>query len=93
MCLGEGYSIEVAPVASKALEKLKKNRIVLESIVRSINSLAANPRPNGSKKLVGGKGNEYRLRDGEYRIVYEIDDPERHIVIFRIADRKDVYRK
>jgi len=54
--------------------------------------LADDPRPRLHRKLTACKG-EYRVRVGDYRIVYTIDDPRRIVEIGIIADRKDVYRK
>jgi mRNA interferase RelE/StbE len=53
--------------------------------------LAANPRPAGCKKLKGYK-NRWRIRVGNYRVVYAIDDGRMSVDITRIADRKDVYK-
>ena len=66
----------------------KKDR---ERIVTRINALATDPRPIGSEKLEGEE-NKYRARQGNYRIVYSIDDRNRVVVITKIGDRKDVYR-
>jgi mRNA interferase RelE/StbE len=55
-------------------------------------TLVREPRPHGSKKLVGAGGNDWRVRDGEYWIVYEIDDRAQTIVVMRVAHRCDVYR-
>jgi mRNA interferase RelE/StbE len=59
--------------------------------VARINALATDPRPVGSEKLEGD-GNKYRVRQGNYRIVYSIDDRNKIVVITKIGDRKDVYR-
>jgi mRNA interferase RelE/StbE len=52
--------------------------------------LATNPRPFGYKKLKGREG--FRLRVGDYRLVYLIDDDQRTVTIVGIGDRKDIYR-
>ncbi|MCX7052695.1 MAG: type II toxin-antitoxin system RelE/ParE family toxin, partial [Proteobacteria bacterium] len=49
------------------------------------------PRPNGSEKLAG-YDDRYRVRQGNYRIVYAIDDKASYVTIYRIGHRKDVYR-
>ena len=54
-----------------------------------IGELAANPRPSGCKKLTGREG--WRIRSGDYRVIYEIDDSERRVMILHIGLRKDVY--
>jgi mRNA interferase RelE/StbE len=56
-----------------------------------LNSLGEEPRPVGCKKLIGSK-NRWRIRIGNYRILYEINDDLKTVEIFRIAHRKDVYR-
>ncbi len=55
-----------------------------------LENLAANPRPTQCKKLKGGD-NEWRIRVGDYRIVYEIDDTAKTVDVTRIAHRRDVY--
>ena len=86
----ENYKLQIKESAAKELESLgtKKDR---ERIVTRINALAAAPRPPGSEKL-GGEENKYRVRQGNYRIVYSVDDRNRMVVITKIGDRKEVYR-
>ena len=86
----ESYRLQIKESAAKELESLgtKKDR---EKIVTRINALATDPRPSGSEKLAGEE-NKYRVRQGNYRIVYSIDDRNRVVVITKIGDRKDVYR-
>jgi mRNA interferase RelE/StbE len=62
----------------------------VERIVTAIDGLATNPRPAGAAKLAGR--DDFRIRVGDYRIVYVVDDQERLVVIARIAHRRDVYR-
>lgn len=85
------YSVNFAPSARKALKKIRKE--VLEKIIRKIEDLISNPySPHlDVKKLVGGSG-EYRLRVGDYRVVYLIEDDRLLILIVAIAHRKDVYK-
>ena len=73
---------ELAAVASKA----DRQRLVYR-----IQRLAANPRPHGSDKLAG-YADRYRIRQGNFRIVYLIDDEASTVTIFRVGHRKDVYR-
>ena len=86
----ENYRLQIKESAAKELEALgtKKDR---ERIVARINALATDPRPSGSEKLEGEE-NRYRVRQGNYRIVYSIDDRNRFVIIIKIGDRKDVYR-
>jgi mRNA interferase RelE/StbE len=73
---------ELAAVGSKADR---------QKTVSRIQGLASNPRPHGSEKLAG-YADRYRVRQGNYRIIYLIDDDALEITIFKIGDRKDVYR-
>ncbi|MFH1761481.1 MAG: type II toxin-antitoxin system RelE/ParE family toxin, partial [bacterium] len=59
-------------------------------LINKILSLNSNPRPRGFKKLLGS--NNYRIRTGDYRIVYTIDDKRRIVKILDIGHRKDIYR-
>ena len=52
-------------------------------------ALASNPRPSGCKKLTGREG--WRVRSGDYRVIYEIDEAERRVTIMDIGHRKDIY--
>ncbi|MHA6510332.1 type II toxin-antitoxin system RelE family toxin [Tessaracoccus sp. Y1736] len=65
------YRIEVAPAAVRQLRNL--DRVAQRRVQAAIELLAGEPRPSGAKKLVGGDG-EWRVRTGDYRIVYEIHD-------------------
>lgn len=85
------YKIAVASSAEKSLSKIaKRNR---EQIIEKIESLKEDPRPNGCKKLQGSKKQEfYRIRHGDYRIVYTIQDEILLILIVDIGHRKEIYR-
>jgi mRNA interferase RelE/StbE len=63
---------------------------VTERIAERIEKLSHNPRPSGCKKLKGGLG-EWRIRIGDYRVVYTIDDRAKAVDVTRIAHRKEVY--
>jgi mRNA interferase RelE/StbE len=73
---------EVEVIASKA----DRTRIVSK-----IGSLASNPRPVGCEKLAG-YDDRYRVRQGNFRIIYLIDDSLREVTVFKVGHRKDVYR-
>lgn len=62
-----------------------------ERVKAAIDTLAENPRPSGAVKLAGR--DDYRVRVGDYRIVYAVDDAERLVIVARIAHRRDVYRR
>jgi mRNA interferase RelE/StbE len=64
--------------------------VELQKIVKRIEALAANPRPFNCEKLT--EQNKYRLRQGDYRILYTIDDGELIVRIMKIGHRRDVYR-
>jgi mRNA interferase RelE/StbE len=84
------YSVFIKPSAVKEIEALsrKKER---QQIMHRIGQLADNPRPPGCQKLSGY--DRYRIRQGNYRIVYGIEDEELVVYVVRVAHRKDVYRK
>ena len=63
----------------------------LIKILRCLDSLIINPRPNACEKLTGQE--RYRLRQGRYRILYSIQDEELTVWIVRVAHRKDIYRR
>ena len=82
------YSIEFKKSATKELNSLPNKEI--KKILNSINQLIQNPRPINSKKLSASE--RYRIRVGDYRILYEIKEQILIIYIIKIAHRKDVYR-
>ncbi|HEY4320760.1 MAG TPA: type II toxin-antitoxin system RelE/ParE family toxin [Gemmatimonadales bacterium] len=82
------YSIEIKRSAAKEIEALSpKDR---RRIVARIGGLARNPRPSGCEKLSGQ--DRYRLRQGDYRILYEILDHRLLVTVVRVGNRRDVYR-
>ncbi|MEI7835575.1 MAG: type II toxin-antitoxin system RelE/ParE family toxin [Planctomycetota bacterium] len=83
------YRIEVKPQAVKALAKIPNPH--RRRIAKAIDGLARTPRPPGCVKLTGADG-AYRIRVGEYRILYEIVDKVLTVYIIRVGHRQDVYR-
>ena len=85
------YKILIKKSAAKELEAIggKKDR---ERITQRILKLANNPRLIGVEKL-SGTTEKYRIRQGEFRILYEIQDDALVVCVVRIADRKEVYRR
>jgi mRNA interferase RelE/StbE len=73
----------------KQLERLPRD--AFETALQMIIGLAENPRPTGAKKLVGAH-NDWRVRFGQYRIVYHIDDADVVVTVFTVAKRSDAYR-
>ena len=84
------YSLEVKPSARKELEALPDH--VLARVVQKLESLGHAPRPTGCKKLKGYK-DQWRVRLGDWRVVYIIDDAAKLISITRIAHRREVYER
>lgn len=84
------YRVLIKASAGKELERLgtKSDRA---RIVERIEAMAKNPKPHGCEKLAG-YSNRFRIRQGNYRVVYLVDDQRREITIFKVGDRKDVYR-
>jgi mRNA interferase RelE/StbE len=73
--------------AQKELADLPKGDY--ERVRDAVAALAENPRPAGCKKLVGREG--WRLRSGDYRAIYEIDDGQQKVTVLHIGHRRDVY--
>jgi len=82
------YRISIKKSAAKELENIPKKN--LRKIVKCIQSLAQNPRPAGSQKLSGQQ--RYRVRQGDYRVVYSVDDKDLIIDIVKIGHRREIYR-
>jgi mRNA interferase RelE/StbE len=83
------YIVQFLPSADKDLEKIAPSD--RPRIIRKAVELARNPRPAGVKKLTGGD-DLYRIRAGEYRIIYRIADRIITVTTIRIGHRRDVYR-
>ncbi len=84
------YSIAFRPAAFRELAKLEAD--VRKRIAARIESLSKTPRPRGVEKLQGQK-NRYRIRTGDYRIIYEVHDDVLLILVVRIGHRQDIYQK
>jgi len=86
----EKYKIQIKRSVSKELELIgsKKDR---QRIVSRIQTLADDPRPAGGEKLEDAE-DKYRIRQGNYRVVYSINDQQRLVVITKIGHRREVYR-
>ncbi|WP_117215412.1 type II toxin-antitoxin system RelE family toxin [Allorhizocola rhizosphaerae] len=78
------------PDVYKQLQQLP--RAVFPAVLHQVIALVQEARPMGCKKLVGGGGNDWRVRVGEYRIVYEISDKDQVVTVMRVAHRREVYR-
>lgn len=84
------YRVEVAPAALRQLRKLDPP--ARRRIQAAIELLTDQPRPSGAKKLVGGEG-EWRVRTGDYRIVYGIHDRVLLILVVAVGHRRDIYER
>jgi mRNA interferase RelE/StbE len=83
------YRIIVERSAEKDLKRLSSE--TRARVATALLALATNPRPSGSRKLVGTE-RDWRIRVGDYRIIYEIADEIRSVRINRVRHRRDVYR-
>ena len=84
------YRVELMPRANRQLQKLPGN--VQLRLTRALRRLEDDPRPPGVKRITGAE-NLWRMRVGQYRIVYEIHDDRLLVLVVRVGHRKDIYRK
>jgi mRNA interferase RelE/StbE len=82
------YKIELRRQAQRALDKLPKTEF--QAVIESIRALGNTPRPRGLEKVKGT--GLWRIRQGDYRIVYSIDDDEKLVIIVRVGHRREIYR-
>ena len=83
------FEIVLERAAEKELLRLSDE--VHDRVIEGISTLATNPRPPGSKKLSGSKSN-WRIRVGDYRVLYEIADTVRVVRVYRVRHRRDAYK-
>lgn len=86
--MSESYSVLLTRPARKDLDRL--DRQTLNRLAPQIDALASDPRPAGCLK-VKGEQNLWRIRVGDYRIGYEIDDAAREVTVIRIGHRREFY--
>jgi len=80
------YKVELRHNAQKALDKLKER----PKLISALMELEQDPRPRGVEKV---RGTElWRIREGDYRLVYHIDDERKIVTVVRIGHRRDIYR-
>ena len=84
------YQIVLAPSAARQLRKFEPD--IRRRIQAVLELLAENPRPPAATQLVGGAG-DWRVRTGDYRVIYEIDDGRLLILVLRMGHRRDVYER
>lgn len=84
------YRLEVSPAGERDVERIRRRiqRHNLERLRTAIRSLADNPRPHGVRKIEGSE-RAYRIRVGDYRVVYEIYDKESLVLILQVARRAE----
>jgi mRNA interferase RelE/StbE len=82
------YKVELRHQAQRALDKLLKSD--LQSVIGAIKDLAQTPRPRGIEKVKST--GLWRIRQGDYRIIYAIDDNEHLVTIVRVGHRREIYR-
>jgi mRNA interferase RelE/StbE len=85
------YAIRLTPAAKRQLRRFVMDPYFRERLVPRIDGLADDPRPDGCKKLAG-HNNRYRIRVGDLRIVYQVDDDQAGVLVLVIGHRRDVYR-
>ena len=83
------YSVTVSKSAKKTLSKLPNE--VIKKILDALDDLVEEPRPMGYIQLKGRSG--YRIRVGNYRVIYDVNDDELLILVMEIGNRKEIYKK
>ncbi len=84
------YDVQIRPAAWRQLQRLPK--ALQRRILDRLESLSKNPRPIGSVKLTGSECT-YRVRIGDYRVIYDVLDRAVVVLVLKIAHRRDVYRR
>lgn len=84
------YRVEFSPAASRQFRKL--DATARRRVQAAVELLAIEPRPSGAKKLVGGDG-EWRVRTGDFRIIYEIHDGVLLVLVLALGHRREVYQR
>lgn len=83
------YAVVLTKKAERQIKKLPPG--IRSHLAACLSAIASDPRPQGCKKLTDSP--YYRVRTGDIRIVYDIDDAQSRVAILLVADRKDVYKK
>lgn len=82
------YTVEIKKSAEREMERLPDH--IHKRISEQVVAVESNPRPRGSQKLQAGEG--YRIRVGDYRVLYTINDQARRVFIYSVAHRREAYR-
>ena len=83
------YRVEITRSVYRDLDRLASE--AGRRVLTAIRELAPNPRPRQCRKL-SGSDNSYRVRVGNYRVLYEVDDSEKMVTVFAVGHRRDIYR-
>lgn len=83
------YDVLIERSVERALKRVSSSDF--SRILVALKALASNPRPSGCKKLVGGE-RDWRVRAGDYRVLYEIDDAEKTVRVLNVKHRREAYR-
>ena len=84
------YEVYLERAAENDLKRLPTT--TFHRNISQIRALAENPRPSGCRKLAGSK-NDWRIRIGDHRVLYEIDEKVKAVRIMRVRHRREVYRR
>jgi len=82
------YSLSIKPSAAEELQSIS-DKATLTRLIEKVKSLATQPRPSGSENLAG-RLNLYRVRQGNYRVIYSVDDAARVVDVVKVGHRRDV---
>ncbi len=89
MNIRQVYEVYLERAAEKDLKRLTSENFY--RLIQSVKALAKNPRPPGCRKISGSM-NDWRIRVGDYRVIYEIDDQEKAVRVMRVRHRREAYR-
>ena len=84
------YEVYLERSAENDIKRLPTS--IFGRIIPQIRALAENPRPSGCRKIAGSK-NDWRIRIGDYRIIYEIDEKAKAVRVMRVRHRREAYRR
>jgi len=85
-----GYSIKLKKSVEKEIKKLPQE--IIRRVIKVLEELESNAYPRGTKKIKGSE-RTYRLRVGDYRIIYQVDEEKKEIVIYHIRKREEAYER
>ncbi len=84
------YTVDFTPAAARQFRKLPRN---VQAVLRpTINAFADEPRSHGVKTLTNAEQGTYRIREGDYHIVYDIEDDVLLVLVVRVGHRREIYR-